>query len=252
MKQGSLILLLAFAITSASFTACGVTPGRVISATFRAVGDGGPRFTTHSGWDVTVTDAHLVVGSIFVIAPRATALLRLLSMPVALAHGGADEFATLGILAEWLERASLNLLSTTPTTLGVGRGIAGTIGSAEVDIDPPPAAIAGATRGHQAWVAGSARRASTTIAFEGGLDIADLTIARRVQGIPASGSIDDGSTITITAHLRSWLDQMQFDRLDAPTTGTTRQIVSGTQPYNAWVLGARTVTAFAVTNGVSR
>ena len=245
-------LLATLAFTAASFAACGNTPGRIISVTFAANGDGGSTFTTASGWAVTVSDAHLVVGGVSALAPRPTALLRVFSMPVALAHGGADEFATLGIRAEWLDQVSLDLLATTTTMLGVGRGIAGTIGAVEVDIDPPPAAIAALTHGHQAWVAGTATRAASSIAFEGGLDIADLTIARRVQGIPASGSVDDGSVLTVTAHLRSWLDQMQFDRLPMPTSGTTREIVRGTQPYNAFMLGARTQTAFAVANTVAR
>ncbi len=251
-RRASTILFLSFAITAASFAACASTPGRAISLTLFAQGEGGASFTTRTGWDVVLTEARLAIGPVYVLAPRATALLRLLSIPTAYAHGGADEYATLGIRCEWLDQVSLDLLATQPTLLGMGAGSAGPIGDAEVDIDPPGPSIAAPTHGHQAWVAGTATMGGTSIPFEGGLDIADLTIARRVQGIPASGSVDEGSTITVVVHVRSWVDEMHFDRLAVPTTGSTREIVAGTQPYDAWILGARTSTAFAVTTGATR
>lgn len=240
---------LTFAMTATSFAACGTTPGRVITVMLRARADGSPSFTTATGWDVTVTEARLVLGPVYILAPRTTALLQLFQMPVALAHGGADEYATLGIRAEWLDQISLDMLATEPTILGEGNGVAGAIGDAEVDIDPPGTAISSATHGHQAWLVGTASMGATMIPFEGGLDIADLTIARRVQGIPCSGDVDDGSELTVGVHLHSWLDRMDFDRLPAPSSGAVREIVPGTQPYNAWLLGARTSTAFAITNG---
>lgn len=249
MKRARTILFLTFAMTAVSFAACANTPGRAIELMLFAQGDGGASFTTRAGWDVVLTEARLAMGPVYVLAPRPSALRRLLSIPTAYAHGGADEYATLGVRCEFLEQVSLDLLATEPTLLGMGYGSAGAIGDAEVDIDPPDASIAAPTHGHQAWVAGTATMGGTSIPFEGGLDIALLTISRRVQGIPASGTVDDGSRITITVHVRSWLDEMHFDRLAIPATGTTRELVAGTQPYDAWILGARTSTAFAVTTG---
>jgi hypothetical protein len=245
MSRSLSFLFLALALTATSFAACGTTPGRVITMRFFAEGDG-DTFTTRAGWTVDLTDAHVVLGPVYVLAPIATTL-RDLVMPVAYAHGGHDDFAGRVVRAEWLEQASVDLLAAERTSLGLADGSAGPAGDVTIDLEPPSADAAAPTQGHHAWIAGTATMGATTIPFEGGLDIPDDGLSRRVEGIPASGDFDTDGELTVTVHVSSWLDEMHFDRLAAPATGETRVIATGSQPYNAWYIGARTSSAFSTT-----
>lgn len=239
------ILALALALVAASFAACGTTSGRPITVSLFAEGDG-DTFTTATGWTVTLTDAHLVMGPVYVLSPIETTLRQVLAMPVALAHGGHDDFAGRTVRAEWLEQADVDLLAVERTALGLADGSAGPAGDVTIDLDPPHPSIAEATRGHHAWIAGAARMEDFTVEFEGGLDIPDEGLSRRVEGVIASGEYDEGGEVTITVHVSSWLDQMHFERLDAPASGP-REITAGSQPYAAWYIGARTSSAFSST-----
>lgn len=245
MKRPLTFLFVTLALTSASFAACGATSGRAITVNLFAEGDG-DTFTTATGWTVDLTDAHLALGPVYVLAPIVTTL-RELVMPVAYAHGGHDDFAGRVVRAEWLEQASVDLLAPARTSLGIADGSAGPAGDVTVDLEPPSDANTSAVHGHHAWLAGAATMGTTTIPFEGGLDIPDEGLSRRVEGIPASGDYDTDGELTLTVHVSSWLDQMHFDRLAAPTTGETRVIATGSQPYTAWYIGARTASAFSTT-----
>ncbi len=243
MKRRLTLLLTTLALTSLSFAACGNTGGRPITVNLFAEGDG-DTFTTATGWTVTLTDAHLVLGPVYLLAPIATTL-RSVILPVAYAHGGHDDFAGRTVRAEWLEQASVDLLAIERTSLGIADGSAGPAGDVTVLLEPPVAASSSASHGHHAWLAGTAVMGAASISFEGGLDIPDDGLSRQVEGIPASGDYDTDGEVTLTAHVSSWLDQMHFDRLPEPAVAEPRVIAAGSQPYAAWYIGARTSSAFS-------
>jgi hypothetical protein len=245
MKRPLSVLFLALGLTSTSFAACGTTSGRAITMNLFAEGDG-DTFTTTTGWTVDLTDAHVAMGPVYVLAP-VTTVLRELVMPVAFAHGGHDDFSGRSVRAEWLEQLAVDLLATERTSLGTADGSAGPAGSVIVDLEPPTGSNVTPVHGHHAWIAGTATRGEEVIAFEGGLDIPDEGLSRRVEGIPASGDFDTDGELTITVHVSSWLDAMHFDRLPEPASGETRVIASGVQPYTAWYIGARSSSAFSTT-----
>lgn len=248
-------LLGALAITSASFAACGVTPGRAIEVTFTAHGSASATFTTRAGWDVTLTEAHLAVGPLYVLAGAPRTTLRELVLPVALAHGGVDEYAGREVRAEWLDDAVIDLLDPTPVTLGVGPGTAGLAEESSLTLVTPTDA-GGPTRGHVAWVAGTATPSGggTAIAFEGGLDLDAQVLARTVEPIASAFVMQTSGTFGLaldasgrTGAAPSWLEDADFARLPPPSSGTTRTLAQGTQPYVAWMLAARDAAAFETT-----
>lgn len=253
------LVLLALALTSASFVGCGVTPGRPASATFAAVLAGGPTFRTAAGWDVTLSEASLAIGPVYVLAPtsRITSLerMRSLVLPVALAHGGFDDEAGLGVRLEWLESTVLTL-GAQDALGGVAYGNVGECAHAIVELVPPTDA-SGPTHGHLAWLRGTATPVGggETLEIEGGLDLPDDPLARRVESIAATFTVAETGRLSLTASVApeaagtapSWLEDADFSRLPPPTTGTVRTIAPGTQPYVAWTLALRDALAYAMT-----
>jgi predicted small secreted protein len=265
MRRTLALLLSALALTSASFAGCGNTSGRAITLTFHAVGEGASHFTTASGWTVDLSEARIVLGPIYALAPtpgRTTQLERLL-VPVAYAHGGHDDYASLGVRAEWLDQLVVDLLAPSPTLLGTADGTAGPAEYATVHLEPPPTGMVispHASAPHELWIAGTATMGTTTIPFEGGLDIPQDALGNLIEGIaitqdgvsaPAFPQFDTSGDLLITVHVGgqggaspAWLDQADFSRLPMPATGAIREITSTTQPYTAWLLSARDSSTF--------
>lgn len=262
------VLLITFALVATSFAACGVTPGRAITMTFHAQGDASPDFVTSTGWTVHLTQAHLVMGPVYALAPGTmtarASQLRQLFLPVAFAHGGHDDYASLVVRAEWLDQAVVDLLAPDPVLLGEADGTAGSAEYTTVHLEAPTA-MSDVVMGHEAYVAGTATMGTMTIEFEGGLDIPQTTLGNLIEGVaieqtgispPSYPQFDTSGDMLITVHVRglatdavhagapSWFDQAHFERLPVPTTGTVRTIDSATQPYQAWLLAARDSDSF--------
>jgi hypothetical protein len=252
------VLFGAFAIVSTSFAACGTTPGRPITLQFFMQGDAAD-FDTTAGFHVHLTEAHLVVGPVYVLAPHTmTTQLERLLVPVAYAHGGHDDYASLQVRAEWLEQLAVDLLSPERVLLGTADGTAGPSEYTTLHLETPTGSNVEAVHGHEAWIAGTATpiAGGEPIAFEGGLDIPQDALGSVVEGIATTFTMDTGGELTITAHVRgqtgplsspSWLDQAHFERLAAPSSGTVREIVPGSQVHSAWLLAARNAEAFTTT-----
>jgi hypothetical protein len=250
------ISLGAAAITVCSFAGCGVTPGRPITLSVSASLQAGPSFQTSAGWDVTLTEASLVIGPIYVLAPaaRTAALdrLRAALLPTAFAHGGHDDYSALEVRAEWLDEATLEM-GVGSQMLGLADGTAGVTEYSTVELVMPSSA-SGPTHGHVAWVHGTARPTAggESIAFEGGLDLPDEPLARTVESIATPFEMSSNGLFELTVMAApgtnpsgpSWLEEADFARLPVPTSGTVRQIAPGTQPYVAWMLAARDADSF--------
>jgi hypothetical protein len=246
----------ALAIVGTSFAACGTTPGRPITLSLFAQGDAAD-FDTTAGFRVHLTEARVVIGPVYVLAPHplTTRLERAVFLPIAYAHGGHDDYAALEVRAEWLEQVAVDLLSPTPVLLGTADGTAGRAEYTTLHLETPTAENAAIVHGHEAWIAGTATpiAGGDPIEFEGGLDVPQDALGSVVEGIATPFTMDTGGTLTITAHVRgqtgaaaspSWLDQAHFERLAEPTAGTVREIVPASQAHAAWLLAARNADAF--------
>lgn len=247
-------LLCALGITSLSFVACGVTPGRPIAVTFFVQGASNAAFETAAGYQIQLDEAWLSIGPIYVLAPThaLTRLERALALPVALAHGGHDDYASLGVRAEWLGEQVVSAIGGTQLLVGAGDGVAGLAEYTTLDL-VVPADASGPTHGHIAWVAGTATpiAGGDPIAFEGGLDLPDEALSRTIESIASALDMSETGTFTLALHPNgrgadapSWLEEASFDRLPAPASGTTRELAPGTQPYVAWTLALRDAVAY--------
>lgn len=240
---------LGLALTCFSVAACTSTAGVPVEAqlTLASLSDGSA--TTVSGWSVALDEAVILVGPIYVYASEGSAMASLKSAltPVARAHGGFDPLAGRLVRAEYLEQFAFDALAATPVSLGPISGLLGPVDSASLVLDEPRGANAssdGATRGHHAWVRGRATREDVTVSFEGGLDLSDEGLTRRVDGIVVSGApIDEGAEVRLGVDPSRWLAEADFASLVAG--GGT--ITPETQPYRAWRLGLRSSLAYQVT-----
>jgi hypothetical protein len=255
MNRTLSIALLALALTAASFAGCGVTPGRVITLAYFVDAEAPAMpFTTSAGWEVTLTEASIVVGPTYVLAPAPrSASLEALVLPVARAHGGFE--GPEDVRVEWLEELTVDALGGS-TFAGMLEGTAGLAERTSVEL-VTPADPTGPTRGHVAWVAGTAMPSvgGETIAFEGGLDLdPSEPLARRIDAIESAFDMSVEGQFHLVLHAAgrpdaapSWLEDAHFDRLPLPATGTTRVLTPGTQPYIAWMFALRDSEAFTTT-----
>jgi hypothetical protein len=236
---------LSLALVTTSFVACGTTGGRPIALTLSVDRVGETRFTTATGWDVVLDEAHLLVGAIYAFAPEGLSArferLERLLVPVAYAHGGLDAYLGRAVRCEWLSQADVDLVSSEATSLGSGAGSYGLADEGTVLLDAPRGALASADaplRGHHAWISGTATRDATTIAFEGGIDVEDEGTARLVEGIPLGETLDDDGEVRVHVDVERWLDAVHFERL--PDAGAAPRVMSpGTQGHTAWLLALR-------------
>lgn len=208
-------------------------------------------FTTDTGWDVVLTEAKLAVGALYAFAPDpdSVATLRTLLLPsVARAHGGVDPLSGRTVRAEWIDGFVVDALSTDTVDLGAVTAQAGAVDAVELRLVPPSGNAALATQGHQAYFAGTATRGATTVDFAGGIDVPDVGTERRVEGVAASYTLDEGGVVTLTMHPATFFRGVQFDTLPAPdpVSGTSALDANG-QPYAAIELGVRNPSAYATT-----
>lgn len=208
-------------------------------------------FRTSLGWDVTLSEACVAVGPVYLYAnPGLSALHRAYDwlVPSAHAHPGVDHFNGGEVRGEWLEQIAVDLTAGGRVGLGAREGIAGEARSVTIGINPPtPGALGVPTclRGHQAYVVGSATRDGVTVPFEGGLDIEAVGTKRRLQ-ISTLVTIDDRRELVVMIDPNPWLDQVRFDQLTLGPGESRAAFAPGSQAMIAWELGIQSAAAFRV------
>ncbi|HWV36865.1 MAG TPA: hypothetical protein VN033_00115 [Vulgatibacter sp.] len=232
-----------------------VTDGREVAFTLAAesmsAGEGGPPvIVTRTGWTVTLEEAAVAIGPVYLLTepPPSARRGRLLDwiVPRAWAHSGFEHFDGGEVRGEYLGRFVIDAVRPGLQAIAAARGLAGRVRSVNLELQPP-AADAPSLRGHQAFVRGIAARGDETIPFEGGLDLPDAGAGRKVAGIPADVELDDGVTVVIELHPERWLAEADFSALPAPPGGDERRrIAPGTQPHDAWALGVRAYGTFTL------
>lgn len=245
-------------LTCALLAACGAesgTGGRevgfAIAAESVATDTGAPGvFVTRTGWSVTLEEAAVAIGPLYLFSepPPSASRFRPFEwlVPTARAHSGFDDFEGGEVRGEYVGRFVIDALLPGLQPIASVRGIAGRVRSATVELQPP-AGSAGTLRGHQAWVRGVAVRGAETVPFEGGLDLPEGN-ARKVVGIPAAIDLDDRVTVVVELHLERWLSEADFSALPpGGGEGDERRVIApGTQPHNAWYIGARSFGTFTM------
>lgn len=213
------------------------------------------RFTTTTGWQVTLEEACLAIGPMYLFAGPShlqesarLAPSRWLPRLVrqAHAHPGHEHFAGGEVRGEWLGQIALDVLDPGPRPLGMHNGLHGAVRAYSLRLDPPrgPLAEDPCLRGHHAWVRGTATRDGDTVDFEGGLIIPNIGTNRRVDGLPLRAAIDQGSRVVLAVDPAAWLDLAEFETLLERAPGGRLRITPDSQVHRAWFIGARSASAF--------
>jgi hypothetical protein len=231
--------------------ACGETEGEIVTIEVALEAPASPStFTTSTGWEVRLDEARVAIGPLFAFAPRfeggAVAALRSFFMPRARAHGGTDPLNGRRVRAEWLGQVAFDATpGADPVVLGVIEAESGEVDAVTVTLNPPEPDHAATLHDHHFWVRGEATKDGETIPFEGGLDIPDEGLSRRVESIPIDAFLDQGGRWTVTVRATEWLQDALFDRLTEQNGEGVFVITPESQVRGAWLLGARSTRAYA-------
>ncbi|AKU92046.1 hypothetical protein [Vulgatibacter incomptus] len=212
-------------------------------------GDAAPgRFTNRLGWDVSLEEARIAVGPIYLLTnpPPSARNFRLLDWiaPRAYAHSGFDDFDGGEVKGELLTQFVFDALHAGVQPIADLRGIAGPVRAVNLGLEPPKPGTDG-LHGHHAWVVGTATRGEETVRFRGGLDLPEGTF-RKVVGIPADVELDDGSLVVLELHLERWFDEADFSTLGPADAEGVRTIAPDGQVRGAWFIGARGYGTFSI------
>lgn len=262
---------LAASIGAALLTACGSgTDGRAVVVSMAIESEPEPglplgvtRTRGPSAWTVELTEAFVSIGAVYLFPPRTTVRRSFPSIFVgrALAHAGDDNLLGVAAIAEHREPFVFDALRPEPLELGTlwveAREVSdaslwlGT-GRGPLDTRRDPERR---MRGHHAWVSGIARRDGVELAFEGGLELPDTPLQRRVDLVPVIEtmedetipSLDEGRHIRVRVRPGRWLERVDFDALLAEAGDEAVMRPPGTsQFYPAFFLGLRNPGAFSV------
>jgi hypothetical protein len=236
--------------------ACDAAAGREVRVSMALAAEhragGRPdHFVTATGWDVTLDEAVMVLGPIYLFEnPPPTASLLPWWRPdgwlvrTARAHAGDQHFSGGAVLAEYVGQLAFDVRRGEPVALGQYTATAGWARSFSVVLDPPRPVREETTHGHQAWVRGHATKDGMTVPFEGGLDIPDAGRMRRVEGLPLDALLEDGGIFTLVVHPDAWFDMADFGKLPIESGDAARSLTRETQPGAAWFNAARGANAF--------
>lgn len=234
-------------------TGCGgSTAGQVVSIEMAlASEDAGASFTTDTGWQVTLEEAQLAVGALYMVAPTegeslvAKVMAELFGVGTALAHTGVAVDGAL-VLAEWSTPVVFDALASEPEVLGTVLAEAGEVATGALWLAPTSE-----LNGGQAWVQGHATKDGVVVPFAGYLVLSDEGTTQWVQGVDAAGYLDEGMRITLLTDPQKWLATAHFERLLAnePDGQGVYAIDGNSQVHSAWVLGLRSKYGYSVDFG---
>ena len=206
-------------------------------------------FETATGWQVTLEQAVLALSGIYGYAPEkepsAIARLSRLFVPVAHAHGGYDPVTGRRVRVELVEPMMVDLLDADGLDLGVVEAEAGTVETFAIEIAAPSPDLPEEMHGHQAWIAGEARRDDEVVRFAGGLDVPDVALTRRIEASADDVVLEEDSTLVLSVRPSVWLREANFDRLEPAAGDEPRAITAESQVSRAWFIGVRSPAAFS-------
>lgn len=202
----------------------------------------------HHGWSIEFEEAWASVGTIRFQEGSALFARRMPNMLWSLvggtAHAHPGHYHPGDAMGEWLDAAIVDLLSESPTTLGIAEAITGHYGSMELHLPPPRAGLdaEGVLRGHSIRLVGNASRDGEEVPFEALLDL-DAAI----EGIPFSHAMEaEPGRVRITLRLPRWLDRVDFSTIEVPAGGGRAVFSAGSQARNAFHRGVTDTGAYLV------
>ncbi|MDB4931911.1 MAG: hypothetical protein JWM10_4395 [Myxococcaceae bacterium] len=223
-------------------------------------------FTTDQGWTVTLTEARVALGPLYLntLAPlegdRRHPLRRRVEdflLPSAYADGESHLGAG-RVVGEVTTQVEVDALSPALTPVaGGGDGVAEPSLTAEAWLFNRDGALGGAA----VRVAGTAHRDDLDVAFEGALVIDQSLVAaggsideaRKVRGIPARLTLAQGGVLRVRVDPRGWFDGADFRELTAGTARDGRYRFSPQDNVGrAFLNRARTRAVFGVTFSPTR
>ena len=226
---------MALAVIFALLAACASTGEQRTSFGLEATGiEAHESVTGDMGWTVTLETAVMNLGPVYFfegepLFARRTIWDRLLGIRVAYAHPG--HYQEGDALAQVLEDSVVDLMSATPTSLGVAEGVTGGYRSACVGIHPPDA-------GPTVEVSGTAEREGEEVRFvarlDTDIDVEGIAFERDVDGSPGH--------VRIGVDVHRWLTRADFAELvglEQPV-----EIIEEMQPYNALVRGVDNTSVY--------
>jgi hypothetical protein len=247
-------LTLSLSLCTASACASG-TEGRIVPVTIAVQSEAEPEralgsFETRTGWEVTLDRAELALSAIYAFAPAreepsVMARLSRAIVPVARAHGGHDPLTGKRVRAELVEPLLVDLLEDGRRELAEIQAEAGSVDAVAVDIAAPGSPVTDDLDGNQAWVEGEAQRGDVRVRFAGGVQVPDEGLVRRVEAkLERAGSgLDAGDTVVLGLRPSVWLDNAEFDRLEAGDGDEPSVIAQDGQVGRAWFVGVRSPAA---------
>jgi hypothetical protein len=191
-------------------------------------------FTNSEGWSIVLSKAYVSVGPLYyfdgaVIFSSSAAARKSLWADLgelfekrAYAHPG--HYIPGEARGEMRTPLTVDL-RVAESVLPSGEGVTGVVRSATFSFQAPPAGdLAPQLGGHVAVLEGTATKGADVRIFRAEIDAADVTNtenATAVEGCPFT-EVEMGSdgTVTVNVKLALWLDQVEFDRIDASPDGT--------------------------------
>lgn len=180
-------------------------------------------FDNDQGWRVTLTDARIAVGPIYLNTLTPVVARRTLGDRVSdlfVRSAWADGALHLGagrIVGQVTTQVVVDLLDPALQTLpGGGDGVLERVHSLEFWYFNDPAIQGAAVR-----VAGVAEKGEQRVNFDGALEINEalatpqrpLEVARRVRGVPGDFELTDGGSLTVRVDPRGWFRGADFSEL---------------------------------------
>jgi hypothetical protein len=242
------------------------TGGRAVDVTFSVRGTSDDanastrRFTTYTGWEVLLEEAHVAVGPFIVwenppplesSAPSSKpASLWDWLVPDAHAHPGDTHFNGGNAKAEWMGQTVLDALSPDAQRF-VAPGVAGPARSVTIYLEPPRADLEGAAwlEGDHLRARGSATKDGQTWRFAGGIVLPPEGGRREINGIPVEGDVDEDVDVALVIDPAAWFIEVDFSELSSvePDADGVRQIPDDGSIAAAWEIGARSLTTGTAT-----
>jgi hypothetical protein len=240
-------------LLSIILVACGAedTPGRRVEGMLSFVNDGARSWASASGWSVTLDEAVVLLGPVYLRPPKREAG-GLASLLVSRAHAHAQTLKDGDVMGEYLSQLAFDALG--PEQVGDALASeAGQVDRLSIVLDAPRGADSLArAHGYHAYVRGSATRGSDRVEFACGLRIdaaaqempKNLEARRRIDNVKVTGSseMDEGVHLRVHLHSDRWFDFVSFDDFVGPENPCAAE---GSAFALQWYLGLRRPEAFS-------
>jgi hypothetical protein len=185
--------------------------------------DGG-RWTDGSGWTVQLDTATACLGPVYLWSAEPTLDVEgwsaLWSPLISTAHATADHFVAGFLRGQVTEQAPFDLLTEQTAPLGDGVGLAGTVRSAELWLEPPGE---GCPYDTTIALSGTAQSGKTVVPFAAALTFDDDWIdastgnyperLRRMRGLLTDFTLAEGGSLLVEVDPTIWLDGADFAEL---------------------------------------